>query len=201
MNSLALSDGVLLIAAIAIVMKSSASTGIRLSAAVFAAAAFLGVLRFSTLLPLPGMHSFFSGLGASAAYPLLAAAFLWPDSAVAQSWRFASIFLIIAGAFGLIASALDFSLWGNFLAIVAVVALQLRSLKDKDIIAAAGSSSLLAALLLFSSQFSLPPALQPGDFLHLFMALGLTLMATRSLRFPQQTKAVDLSGVSQTLLD
>ena len=201
MNSLALSDGVLLIAAIAIVMKSSASTGIRLSAAVFAAAAFLGVLRFSTLLPLPGMHSFFSGLGASAAYPLLAAAFLWPDSAVAQSWRFASIFLIIAGAFGLIASALDFSLWGNFLAIVAVVALQLRSLKDKDIIAAAGSSSLLAALLLFSSQFSLPPALQPGDFLHLFMALGLTLMAARSLRFPQQTKAVDLSGVSQTSLD
>jgi hypothetical protein len=201
MNSLALSDGVLLIAAIAIVMKSSASTGIRLSAAVFAAAAFLGVLRFSTLLPLPGMHSFFSGLGASAAYPLLAAAFLWPDSAVAQSWRFASIFLIIAGAFGLIASALDFSLWGNFLAIVAVVALQLRSLKDKDIIAAAGSSSLLAALLLFSSQFSLPPALQPGDFLHLFMALGLTHMATRSLRFPQQTKAVDLSGVSQTSLD
>jgi len=201
MNSLALSDGVLLIAAIAIVMKSSASTGIRLSAAVFAAAAFLGVLRFSTLLPLPGMHSFFSGLGASAAYPLLAAAFLWPDSAVAQSWRFASIFLIIAGAFGLIASALNFSLWGNFLAIVAVVALQLRSLKDKDIIAAAGSSSLLAALLLFSSQFSLPPALQPGDFLHLFMALGLTLMATRSLRFPQQTKAVDLSGVSQTSLD
>ena len=201
MNSLALSDGVLLIAAIAIVMKSSASTGIRLSAAVFAAAAFLGVLRFSTLLPLPGMHSFFSGLGASAAYPLLAAAFLWPDSAVAQSWRFASIFLIIAGAFGLIASALDFSLWGNFLAIVAVVALQLRSLKDKDIIAAAGSSSLLAALSLFSSQFSLPPALQPGDFLHLFMALGLTLMATRSLRFPQQTKAVDLSGVSQTSLD
>ena len=201
MNSLALSDGVLLIAAIAIVMKSSASTGIRLSAAVFAAAAFLGVLRFSTLLPLPGMHSFFSGLGASAAYPLLAAAFLWPDSAVAQSWRFASIFLIIAGAFGLIASALDFSLWGNFLAIVAVVALQLRSLKDKDIIAAAGSSSLLAALLLFSSQFSLPPALQPGDFLHLFMALGLTLMATRSLRFPQQAKAVDLSGVSQTSLD
>ena len=201
MNSLALSDGVLLIAAIAIVMKSSASTGIRLSAAVFAAAAFLGVLRFSTLLPLPGMHSFFSGLGASAAYPLLAAAFLWPDSAVAHSWRFASIFLIIAGAFGLIASALNFSLWGNFLAIAAVVALQLRSLKDKDIIAAAGSSSLLAALLLFSSQFSLPPALQPGDFLHLFMALGLTLMATRSLRFPQQTKAVDLSGVSQTSLD
>ena len=199
MNSLALSDGVLLIAAIAIVMKSSASTGIRLSAAVFAAAAFLGVLRFSTLLPLPGMHSFFSGLGASAAYPLLAAAFLWPDSAVAQSWRFASIFLIIAGAFGLVASALEFNLWGNFLAIVAVVALLCRSIKDKDVMAAMGSGSLLAALLLFSSQFSLPPVLQPGDFLHLFMALGLTLMATRSLRFPQQPTA--LSRVNQASLD
>ena len=199
MNSLALSDGVLLIATLAIIMKPSASTGIRLSAAVFAAAAFLGVLRFSTLLPLPGMHSFFSGLGASAAYPLLAAAFLWPDSAVAQSWRFASIFLIIAGAFGLVASALEFNLWGNFLAIVAVVALLCRSIKDKDVMAAMGSGSLLAALLLFSSQFSLPPVLQPGDFLHLFMALGLTLMATRSLRFPQQPPA--LSRVNQASLD
>lgn len=199
MNSLALSDGLLLIATLAIIMKPSASTGIRLSAAVFAAAAFLGVLRFSTLLPLPGMHSFFSGLGASAAYPLLAAAFLWPDSAVAQSWRFASIFLIIAGAFGLVASALEFNLWGNFLAIVAVVALLCRSIKDKDVMAAMGSGSLLAALLLFSSQFSLPPVLQPGDFLHLFMALGLTLMATRSLRFPQQPAA--LSRVNQASLD
>ncbi len=199
MNSLALSDGVLLIATLAIIMKPSASTGIRLSAAVFAAAAFLGVLRFSTLLPLPGMHSFFSGLGASAAYPLLTAAFLWPDSAVAQSWRFASIFLIIAGAFGLVASALEFNLWGNFLAIVAVVALLCRSIKDKDVMAAMGSGSLLAALLLFSSQFSLPPVLQPGDFLHLFMALGLTLMATRSLRFPQQPAA--LSRVNQASLD
>ena len=199
MNSLALSDGVLLIATLAIIMKPSASTSIRLSAAVFAAAAFLGVLRFSTLLPLPGMHSFFSGLGASAAYPLLAAAFLWPDSAVAQSWRFASIFLIIAGAFGLVASALEFNLWGNFLAIVAVVALLCRSIKDKDVMAAMGSGSLLAALLLFSSQFSLPPVLQPGDFLHLFMALGLTLMATRSLRFPQQPAA--LSRVNQASLD
>ncbi|MBT4212256.1 MAG: hypothetical protein HOE18_10445 [Porticoccaceae bacterium] len=199
MNSLALSDGVLLIATLAIIMKPSASTGIRLSAAVFAAAAFLGVLRFSTLLPLPGMHSFFSGLGASAAYPLLAAAFLWPDSAVAQSWRFASIFLIIAGAFGLVASALEFNLWGNFLAIVAVVALLFRSIKDKDVMAAMGSGSLLAALLLFSSQFSLPPVLQPGDFLHLFMALGLTLMATRSLRLPQQAAA--LSSVNQASLE
>ena len=199
MNSLALSDGVLLIATLAIIMKPSASTGIRLSAAVFAAAAFLGVLRFSTLLPLPGMHSFFSGLGASAAYPLLAAAFLWPDSAVAQSWRFASIFLIIAGAFGLVASALEFNLWGNFLAIVAVVALLFRSIKDKDVMAGMGSGSLLAALLLFSSQFSLPPVLQPGDFLHLFMALGLTLMATRSLRLPQQAAA--LSRVNQASLE
>ena len=200
MNSLALSDGVLLIATLAIIMKPSASTGIRLSAAVFAAAAFLGALRFSTLLPLPGMHSFFSGLGASAAYPLLAAAFLWPDSAVAQSWRFASIFLIIAGAFGLVASALEFSLWGNLLAIVAVVALLLRSMKNRDVKATMGSSSLLAALLLFSSQFSLPPVFQPGDFLHLFMALGLTLMATRSLRFPQQTAAA-VQSVNQASLD
>jgi len=80
-----------------------------------------------------------------------------------------------------------------------VVALLFRSIKDKDVMAAMGSGSLLAALLLFSSQFSLPPVLQPGDFLHLFMALGLTLMATRSLRLPQQAAA--LSSVNQASLE
>jgi hypothetical protein len=36
--------------------------------------------------------------------------------------------------------------------------------------------------------------------LHLFMALGLTLMATRSLRFPQQTAAA-VQSVNQASLD
>jgi hypothetical protein len=175
MNSLALSDGVLLISMLFIVARSSV-VAMRMGTAVFAAAACLGVLRFSSILPLVGMHSFFSGLGATAAYPLIAAAFLWPDSSVARSWRFASIFLVIAGTLGLVAVALEFSLWGKVMATLSVLALVMRSVMDKNFLALMGSIVLLAALLLFAAQFSVAPYLQAGDFLHLLMALGLLLL-------------------------
>jgi hypothetical protein len=177
MNSLAITDGILLIATVAIVSRAGVAVGTRLAVAVFAAAAFFGVLRFSTLLPLPGIHMFFSGLGASAGYPLLAASFLWPEAGVAQRWRFASIFLVIAGAFGLVASALEIGLWGNILAVASVLALLTKSAKQRDFLVMTGSVSLLTALLLFAGQIELSSILQPGDFLHLFMALGLTLIA------------------------
>ena len=76
MNSLAITDSLLLLVTIMIVASAKHSPSLRFSTAVFGAAALLGVLRFTGLLPLPQMHSFFSGLGATAAYPLLAARFL-----------------------------------------------------------------------------------------------------------------------------
>ncbi|MFT5452749.1 MAG: hypothetical protein ACI9N9_002244 [Enterobacterales bacterium] len=176
MNSLAVSDGVLLIAMLFIVTRTSSAVALRLGAAVFAAAAFLGVLRFSSVLPLLGMHTFFSGLGASAAFPLIAAAFLWPDALLARSWRFASIFLVIAGALGLVAAALDFSLWGKIVALVSLLALVMRSVLSKNYMALIANTILLLGLILFAKQFSVEPYLQPGDFLHLLMAIGLLLL-------------------------
>ena len=180
MNSLAITDSLLLLVTIIIVASAKHSPSLRFSAAVFGAAALLGVLRFTGLLPLPQMHSFFSGLGATAAYPLLAATLIWSGSVVAQHWRFASIFFVIAGAFGLVASALEFTFWGNLVALVSVAALVVHAVIAKDVQALLGGSALLAALILFASKVALPPYLQPGDFLHVFMALGLILLSRRA---------------------
>ncbi|HAS49358.1 MAG TPA: hypothetical protein DCS33_08755 [Gammaproteobacteria bacterium] len=180
MNSLAVTDSLLLLVTIVVFSGSKNSPSLRISVAIFGAAALLGVLRFTGLLPLPQMHSFFSGLGATAAYPLLAATFIWSGSVVAQRWRFASIFFVIAGAFGLIASALEFALWGNLVALVSVTALLIHGIRVRNVQASMGAAALLVALILFASKAALPPYLQPGDFLHVFMALGLMLLSRKA---------------------
>ena len=179
MNSLAVTDSLLLLVTIMIAAGAKYPPSLRLSAGIFAAAALLGVLRFTDLLPLPQMHAFFSSLGATAAYPLLAAGFIWSGSVLAQRWRFASIFFVIAGASGLIASALEFALWGNLAALLSVAALATHAIIVKDIQVASGAAALLVALILFASKAALPPYLQAGDFLHVFMALGLMLLSRR----------------------
>jgi hypothetical protein len=50
----------------------------------------------------------------------------------------------------------------------------------KDVQVLLGGSVLLAALILFASKVALPPYLQPGDFLHVFMALGLIFLSRRA---------------------
>ena len=180
MNSLAVTDSLLLLVTIVVFSGSKNSPSLRISVAIFGAAALLGVLRFTGLLPLPQMHSFFSGLGATAAYPLLAATFIWSGSVVAQRWRFASIFFVIAGAFGLIASALEFALWGNLVALVSVTALLIHGIRVRNVQASVGAAALLVALILFASKVALPPYLQPGDFLHVFMAFGLMLLRRKA---------------------
>ena len=86
---------------------------------------------------------------------------------------------MIAGASGLIASALEFALWGNLVALLSVAALATHAIIVKDIQVASGAAALLVALILFASKAALPPYLQAGDFLHVFMALGLMLLSRR----------------------
>ena len=59
MNSLAITDSLLLIVTFLIAYGAKHPPSIRIAAGLFAAAAFLGVLRFTGILPLPTMHSFF----------------------------------------------------------------------------------------------------------------------------------------------
>ncbi|MDA0805535.1 MAG: hypothetical protein O3B02_11250 [Proteobacteria bacterium] len=176
MNSLAITDSLLFFVTLLIAVGPKYPPSIRLAAGLFAAAACLGVLRFTGVLSLPTMHAFFSGLGATAAYPLLAATFLFSGSVLANRWRFSSIFAVIAGALGLVASALEFGIWGNAVALISVAALVLRSIITRDALATVGGVSLLAAVVLFALNVSFASLLKPGDFLHLFMALGLALL-------------------------
>jgi hypothetical protein len=182
MSTLAITDALLSMIALSIMLSTNQAPSFRLVAGLFASAAVLGVLRFSGLLPLPTLHSFFSGLGATSAFPLLAASLFFSTSAIATQWRFASIFAIISGAFGLVASALEFSLWGNAVAIISVVTLLLRSIIAKDGLALLGATFLFLALLLFALSIPLAYFLQPGDSLHLFMTLGLLALGVRGRR-------------------
>ena len=180
MNSLAMTDSLLLVVTFLIAIGAKYPPSIRIAAGLFAAAACLGVLSFTGVLPLPTMHSFFSGLGATAAYPLLAVTFLFSGSVLTNQWRFSSIFAVIAGALGLVASALEFGIWGNAIALISVAALVLRSIISRDALATVGAVSLLAAVILFALNVSFASLLKPGDFLHIFMALGLGLLGSRA---------------------
>jgi hypothetical protein len=180
MNSLAMTDSLLLVVTFLIAIGAKYPPSIRIAAGLFAAAACLGVLGFTGVLPLPTMHSFFSGLGATAAYPLLAVTFLFSGSVLTNQWRFSSIFAVIAGALGLVASALEFGIWGNAVALISVAALVLRSIISRDALATVGAVSLLAAVILFALNVSFASLLKPGDFLHIFMALGLGLLGSRA---------------------
>jgi len=180
MNSLAMTDSLLLVVTFLIAIGAKYPPSIRIAAGLFAAAACLGVLSFTGVLPLPTMHSFFSGLGATAAYPLLAVTFLFSGSVLTNQWRFSSIFAVIAGALGLVASALEFGIWGNAVALISVAALVLRSIISRDALATVGAVSLLAAVILFALNVSFASLLKPGDFLHIFMALGLGLLGSRA---------------------
>ena len=180
MNSLAMTDSLLLVVTFLIAIGAKYPPSIRIAAGLFAAAACLGVLSFTGVLPLPTMHSFFSGLGATAAYPLLAVTFLFSGSVLTNQWRFSSIFAVIAGALGLVASALEFGIWGNAVALISVAALVLRSIISRDAMATVGAVSLLAAVILFALNVSFASLLKPGDFLHIFMALGLGLLGSRA---------------------
>lgn len=180
MNSLAISDSLLFLVAFLIAIRAKYPPSIRIAAGLFSAAACLGVLRFTEVLPLPTMHSFFSGLGATTAYPLLAVTFLFSGSVLTNQWRFSCIFAVIAGALGLVASALELGIWGNAVALISVAALVLRSIISRDALATVGAVSLLTAVVLFALNVSFATLLKPGDFLHLFMALGVGLLGLRA---------------------
>ena len=93
MPSLAYSDGFLCLVTLWLATRSQSPVALRLACTLFAAAAVLGVLRFSGIYPLVGWHQFASMLGAMAALPMLAVCVLWPDSLVTRNTRFAWIFM------------------------------------------------------------------------------------------------------------
>ena len=193
MNSQALFDGILALVAFSVAWQSAKAPALRLACAMLGAAALLGTLRFSGLLPLPSLHQLISMLGAAAALPLLAVSVIWPENAVATQRRSAWIFAVVAATLGMmIVVQLGFKPWAPACTLLAVVSLLLVSLKRQDWLAAAGGACLLAASLAFVAKLQLA-GLQAGDFLHIGMSAGLWLLGRRAQQATATAARLSLS--------
>jgi hypothetical protein len=137
----------------------------------------LGVLRFSGLLPLPQLHSFFSALGASSAFVLISASVMWPTRIVSTKVKYASILLIISAALGLImVTGFGFVIFGQLMAFLSVLLLAVSSIINKRTDCFFGSLTFAVGFLLFVMKYDIPGYLQPGDFLHIFTTIGLIIL-------------------------
>ena len=174
MNSLAISDSFLFLVATYFALQSKIPIAFRLGAAVLGAAAILGVLRFSELLPLPQLHSFFSALGASSAFLLIGVSVIWPARLVSVKAKYASILLIVSAALGLImVTGFGFVIFGKLIALLSVLLIVVSALRNRRIYSLFGALALASGFILFVMKYSVPGYLQPGDFLHIFTAIGL----------------------------
>jgi len=178
MNSLALTDGLLCAVSLYLVQNRTLPVAFRLSAGLFATAAFLGVLRFSGLYPLPSWHQFFSMLGAVSAFPLLAVAIIWPNALATRSTRFAWILMCVAAVIGVVlVGAAQKRIYADGLALLSIIAILVTVLRAHQWLGALGSSIMLLALAGFALKLSVGTLLLPGDLLHLGMACGLLLLS------------------------
>lgn len=190
MSSMAFTDGFLALVSLWLASRAQAPVALRLACALFAAAALLGVLRFSGIYPLPTWHQFASMLGAMAAFPLLAVAIVWPDALVTRSTRFAWIFMCAMAVLGvLIVGAGQKRVVADGLAVLSVVAIVVTLARAGLWRGALAGALMLAGLVLFAAKVSVGGVLVPGDLLHIGMALGLLGLGTLP-RWPEH------SGVS-----
>ncbi len=190
MSSMAFTDGFLALVSLWLASRAQAPVALRLACALFAAAALLGVLRFSGIYPLPTWHQFASMLGAMAAFPLLAVAIVWPDALVTRSTRFAWIFMCFMAVLGvLIVGAGQKRVVADGLAVLSVIAIVVTLARAGLWRGALAGTLMLAGLVLFAAKVAIPGMLVPGDFLHIGMALGLLGLCTLP-RWPEH------SGVS-----
>ena len=174
MNLQALLDGLLAIVAFYVALQAGRSApALRLAAGLLGAAATLGALRFSGVLPLPPLHQYISMLGAGVALPLLALAITQPTSAVAAQRRFAWIFAVLAAVVcTLVVLVAQVKWWTPMCATVAATAIAGYGVVRKQAAVAGIGVLLLVTLIAFAMRVQAGP-IQPGDLLHIGMALVL----------------------------
>ena len=183
MNLQALFDAVLAVVCFALAFDASkARPAWRLSQLLLAAAAILGALRFSQLLPMPSLHQFFSMLGAGVGLPLLAMAVIQPDSAVATQRRFAWIYAIVAAtACIFLVMVAQIKAWTAVCALLSALSIVVLGVKNQKKLTALGGLLLLMTLTAFALKLNAPPLL-PGDVLHIGMSLSLLVLWMGSKR-------------------
>ena len=182
MPSLAYTDGLLALVCLWLLSRAGLPLGVRIAAGTLGLAAVLGVLRFSGLYPIPQWHQFASMLGACAAFPLLAVAVLWPDSAVARKPKFAALFFIGMAVVGVLAVGVaQKRVLVDALTVISVVAMVITLGRGGRWPTALTTVLMLAGMLLFAAKASVVPALVPGDLLHTGTAIGLLGLGSSSL--------------------
>lgn len=150
---------------------------LRLGAALLAAAALLGALRFSGVGDLARLHQSMSMLAAAVGLPLLGVAGLWPAGLVARERRYAWIFAVAAGALCVLMAVMaGVRLWAAACSLGAMVAMLLTTLSRRQWWGVAASLTMIGSLSGFAAGLQVGP-LRPGDMLHAGLAAGLLLYA------------------------
>ena len=185
MTSLAITDGLLCLVAAAAVANSRLPLALRMGSALLAVTAGLGVLQFSDLLPLPTLHGFFSAFSASSAFLLMAVSTIWTSSAGATRAKYASILLIVSGAVGFVmADLFELTRFGQVVAVLCVLQIFVYAARHRLLSALVGAVALELGFIMFATGQRIPNLLQPGDFLHLLTAAGLSLLVWYHRRSP-----------------
>ena len=177
MNSLAFTDGLLFLIAAAAAAIPRLPLAFRIGSTLLAVTAGLGVLRFSELLPLPTLHSFFSTFSASSAFLLIAVSTTWTGSVGATQAKYVSILLIVSGAVGFVMVDLfELALFGQILAVLCVLKIIVYAVRHRLLSPLLGAATLELGFILFATGQRVSNLLQPGDFLHVLTATGLALL-------------------------
>ena len=178
MNSLAVSDAVLAFASLSLASARRGRADLVLAALVLVAAAGLGVLRFAGWCPLPETHRAFSLLAGGLSVPLIAAdAALVPlPPLVSRRGGVLVGALVAVAALSFAYAPLAFV--QRAVSVGSVVALLLVGARRRNRHAVLVGALFLAAFVGFAAKLSIG-VLQPGDLLHLGMALAVVLVASR----------------------
>lgn len=173
----AVSDLVLALACLLIAARSARSRpGIALACAVIAAAALVGVARFSGLAAAAGAHKFLSLVGSTAALPLLAAAIAWPDSKVARTGRGATIAILVGAALGIaIVAGAGFALWGQVVPAASALVILGGTIRTRALRPVAGAIVLVATFGVVAANLD-AGGFAPLEILHYGMTAALLLV-------------------------
>ncbi len=185
MNADAASDGVLLLVCAFIAARNlQTRTAVAVAVGLIGCAAALGVLRFSGVvhvagLHVPGAHSLASGFAAVVAFPLLACALRWPLAPVAgRSWVLAG-FVLLTGGIGLAFTLHGIKLWGMVVPGVAALVIAWTAVQRRSAPGMLGAALLLGSFAV--AALGKPDSMWLGVFsrielLHYLLAPALVLL-------------------------
>ena len=173
----AVSDFVLALACIFIAVRTAKMRpGIALACAAIAAAALVGVARFSGVAEAAGAHKFLSLIGSTAALPLLAAAIAWPDCKAAKTGRGASLAILVGGALGIaIVAGAGFDLWGQIVPAASALVILGGTLRNRALRPIAGAIVLVTTFGVVAAKLTIA-GLAPLEILHYGMTAALLLL-------------------------